>query len=275
MTRSWLPRRDSLLERSGEAWKPPRFQAPSSLWARLAARARRCLDLQAASIWNDLRVLLPTCEGTLLDVGCGAQPYRPLLPQAVRYKAIDTADAESHFGYQVPDTTYFEGDCWPVADASVETILATETLEHVLNPTKFLSEARRCLAPEGRLILTVPFAARWHFIPHDYWRFTPSGLRHVLNDAGFHHVAVYARGNELTVLCYKATTLVLAWILGRSDQPLVSVLQKSVGVLCIPLLFLAALIGQLSLRCSRGGDDCLGYTVVASPHRIASGESRR
>ena len=254
---NWLPRRDNLIDRQGEAWRPPLFTATNSVRGRCVAVLRRFLDLQAASIWNDLAVLLPSCGGSLLDVGCGAQPYRSLVPRDVKYAGIDTADAQQHFGYQVADTTYFPGETWPVADASVSNVLATETLEHVSRPERFLTEARRCLSPGGRLLLTVPFAARWHFIPHDYWRFTPSGLRQLLTEAGFAEIAVYARGNELTVACYKVVTLLLAWLFGTGGF-----VRRIISLLLSPLIVLLACIGQLSLR-SRGGDDCLGYTVVA------------
>jgi len=106
-----------------------------------------------------------------------AQPYRPLLPPGARYRAIDVAVAGEAFGYDLPDTEYFEGDRWPVDDTSIDVVLATETLEHVPEPKVFLAEARRVLRPGGRIVLTVPFAARWHYIPHDYWRYTPSSLR--------------------------------------------------------------------------------------------------
>ena len=62
--------------------------------ARLEAAARRFLDLQAGSIWNDLVVLLPQSRGMVSTSGCGAQPYRHLLPPGATYKAIDYAGAE-------------------------------------------------------------------------------------------------------------------------------------------------------------------------------------
>ncbi len=259
---NWLPRRDNMIDRQSETWRPPLFTATNSVRGRWMAALRRFLDLQAASIWNDLAVLLPTCHSSLLDVGCGAQPYRPLMPSEIAYSAIDTADAQSHFGYQVADTTYFTGEAWPVAEGSVENVLATETLEHVSRPEQFLAEARRCLLPGGRLMLTVPFAARWHFIPHDYWRFTPSGLRQLLTESGFCEIAVYARGNELTVACYKTVTMLLAWLFGKGSASIGSAVRRAVALVLSPLIVLLACVGQLSLR-SRGGDDCLGYTVVA------------
>jgi SAM-dependent methyltransferase len=246
--------------RDSERWQPPAFRPPRTAWDRLLAAARRSLDLQAASCWNDLKVELPHAHGDILDVGAGAQPYRQLFPPDARYKAIDIAAAGEQFGYQVPDTTYFEGDIWPVADASVDVVLATETLEHVLEPEKFLEQARRVLRPEGQLLLTVPFAARWHYIPHDYWRYTPSSLKHLLEGAGFGEVAVYARGNEATVAAYKAMALPLAELFPPDGGfgP-----RRLLAFLSLPLVAIAAAIGHASLR-GEGGVDCLGWTVTAS-----------
>lgn len=258
-----LPHRDNLLERQGETWRPPNFQSASSGWEKLLAAARRFLDLQAASIWRDLTLLLSRCEGVTLDVGCGAQPYRSLLPPSVTYVGIDTADAQSRFGYDVADTIYFQGDTWPVDSDSVDTVLATETLEHVARPEQFLAEARRVLKREGWLVLTVPFAARWHYIPHDYWRFTPSGLRIALTAAGFNVPVVYARGNEVTVACYKVMALILMLLLGEVRRVPLRVASRILGGLLTPLLIFLGVIGQASLR-ARGGNDSLGYTVVVS-----------
>ena len=61
------------------------------------------------------------------------------------------------------------------------------------------SSSTRRIGPCRRaagLILTVPFAARWHFVPHDYWRYTPASLDHLLRKAGFSDVGVYARGQR-------------------------------------------------------------------------------
>jgi SAM-dependent methyltransferase len=222
---------------------------------------RRGFDLQAASIWRHLAVELRGVEGTVLDVGCGAQPYRRLLPRNASYIGIDIERAEEDFGYVVPDTTYFEGDEWPVESASVDIVLCTEALEHVLEPLKFLSEAHRCLRPGGRLLMTVPLAARWHFVPYDYWRFTPSGLQHLLQRSGFTDIAVYARGNAGTVAAYKVMALFLPLLLPQS-RGLTPQLVRLLALPSIPIVALAALVGRLTLL-GRGGDDCLGYTVFA------------
>jgi SAM-dependent methyltransferase len=251
--------RENFALRTSERWQPPAFRPPRTRWDRLVAAGRRLLDLQAASAWHDLKLELAGADGDVLDVGAGAQPYRPLLPASARYQAIDVAVAGEAFGYDLPDTEYFEGDRWPVEDASVDVVLATETLEHVPEPAVFLDEARRVMRPGGRIVLTVPFAARWHYIPHDYWRYTPSSLRNLLEAAGFGDVVVHSRGNEVTVACYKLMALVLPSLFPPEGGITPS---RVAAILALPLVAVLALVAHASMR-GDGGVDCLGWTATA------------
>ena len=104
-------------------WKPPRrpgarssFAATNTRFSRFLAAVRRFFDIQAGSAWRDLSAVLPSLQGTVLDVGCGAQPFRSLVNPQATYLGIDTDAAKAHFGYEMPNTTYFSGDVWPVAD---------------------------------------------------------------------------------------------------------------------------------------------------------------
>lgn len=123
-----LARRNEAL-RNDEHWAPPPFADLTTLRGKLISRIRRVLDLQAASIWRDLKSPLSEATGTVLDVGAGAQPYRPLINPDATYGAIDIADARERFGYDMPGTVYFSGNDWPVADHTIDVLLATETLE--------------------------------------------------------------------------------------------------------------------------------------------------
>jgi SAM-dependent methyltransferase len=256
-------RRLNMVNRQRETWRPLLFRASTSFSSRLIFALRRFFDLQTASIWRDLAAELPEVRGTVVDVGCGAQPYRALLPGDVDYIVIDTADAESHFGYAVPGTRYFEGPIWPLADGSVNYVLCTETMEHVLDVPAFLHQAARCLIPGGKILVTVPFSARWHYIPHDYWRFTPSSLSQLFNSAGFYDIAVYARGNAVTVASYKTIALILLLLMPQAKPPLAAFTLRLLSVPFVPLFLILAVIGQISLL-GQGGDDCLGYTLVAT-----------
>ncbi len=257
-----LPRRRNQLDRTTESCRPPLFTPVRTRYDRWFAAARRFVDLQAGSVWNDLSQLLPERRGFVLDAGCGAQPYRPLVNPEATYQGIDQADAARHIGYYMPDTTYYEGDRWPVPDASVDVVVTTETLEHVPDPPVYLSQAFRCLKPGGILILTVPFAARWHFIPNDYWRFTPSGLQRLLSTTGFTGIEVFARGNVVTVACYKVMALFLRLVMPQTETAWKSIVLRASGILVLPFLILLAVIAKVSLALD-GGDDCLGYTVIA------------
>lgn len=247
-----------------EPWRPPPLTslAGATGTERLYAAARRFFDLQAGSIWRDLSQLLPQFTGIVLDVGCGAQPYRNLLPADAQYVGLDTADAEKHFGYAAADIIHFEGGAWPLADASVDVVLCTETLEHVFDTTGFLAEMARVLRPGGQVILTVSFAARYHFIPHDYWRFTPACLDRLFCGANLTPVIVYARGNAVTVACYKVMALILPLLFSNAPPASSRLLRPLAGAALLPLLTLLAVIANLSLHLP-GGNDCLGYTVLA------------
>jgi SAM-dependent methyltransferase len=253
--------KENLAKRQGERWKPPIFEPLVGRRAHMMAALRRFFDLQAGSLWIDLAPVLSRATGTVVDVGCGAQPYRELFGAGTRYVGLDTERASDNFGYDVPDVLPIgEDGHWPVADGEADLVLATETLEHVPDPDAFLAQARRILRPGGELLLTVPFAARWHYIPHDYWRFTPTSLRMLLERAGFEQVVVTGRGNERTVACYKVLALLLPLVLPQDETGTPRL--RPAGLVLMPLILALTVIAQLSLR-GPSGDDYLGLTVRA------------
>jgi SAM-dependent methyltransferase len=259
----WSLPREDLSRREREGFRPPAHERAVGPVAQLKAALRRFADLQFGSIWRDLAALLPRVEGTLADVGCGAQPFRDLLAPAVHYIGVDIAAAEVQFGYRSADTRYFDGAVLPLEDGEADAVLCTETLEHVLEPQVLLTELARVLVPRGQLILTVPFAARWHFVPHDYWRYTPSGLAHLLAAAGFGEVRIYARGGALAVAGYKVLGYVLLLLSGQGRGALAALPGQALGACLLPLAALSAVLGNLGLRFPGSAEDTLGYTVLA------------
>ncbi len=259
---SSIHERKNLLHVEKEHWKPPVYSSDGGPVQRLKIHLFRFLDLQSGTIWSDLSKILPGVRGAVLDVGCGIQPFRHMFSPEVRYTGVDTVDSKAHFGYEAPDTLYYSGDIWPVSNQSADFILCTETLEHIPEPSVFLGEALRALKPGGRILLTVPFAARWHFIPYDYWRYTPSGLDRLLQKAGFTRTQVFARGNQMTVACYKIMAFLFALLLPVHPSIFVRGVSRFLGFLSLPLLFVTALAANLT-RGIDGSVDCLGYTVLS------------
>lgn len=137
--------------------------------------------LSFLTAWLENRAKL-AARGRLLDYGSGGQPYRALFEPIVgTYVTADVAT----YGTLAPDVLIEPNAAVPFDDGSFDTILSSQTLEHVSDPGFYIGECARLLAPGGRLILTAPMQWRHHEVPYDYFRFTRYGLTRLLEDRGF------------------------------------------------------------------------------------------
>jgi SAM-dependent methyltransferase len=68
----------------------------------------------------------------------------------------------------------------PQKDASVGTVLALSTFEHVQRFWRGFDEVSRVLRPDGVFVVATPFYFHVHAYPNDYWRFTPEALDFLL-----------------------------------------------------------------------------------------------
>jgi SAM-dependent methyltransferase len=147
-----------------------------------------------AAIVQAVRDVLPGLRGTVLDVGCGHMPYRPLLlsppGNATQYLGMDLG---VNLYQNQPDITW-DGKSIPLPDESVDSALATEVLEHCPDPARVLAEIRRVLKPGGVLLVTVPFLWPLHDVPYDEYRYTPFALERLLREAGYEDICVTALG---------------------------------------------------------------------------------
>lgn len=127
-------------------------------------------------------VALNEARGVMLDYGCGGQPYKNFfMPQLSRYIGADVSAAD---GISL-DIEIEPGQILPLATASIDTLLSTQTLEHLEDIEFYISECARLVRSEGVLILTAPMQWRHHEVPYDYWRFTKYGLISLLERHGF------------------------------------------------------------------------------------------
>ena len=69
-----------------------------------------------------------------------------------------------------------------IRDSSIGTVLLLDTMEHVEDPRAAIAELRRCMKPNGILLLTSHFYFPKHAYPYDYWRFTSDGILALLKD---------------------------------------------------------------------------------------------
>ena len=68
----------------------------------------------------------------------------------------------------------------PQKDASVGTVIAMSTFEHVRRFWLGFDEIHRVLRPDGVFVVASPFYFHVHAYPNDYWRFTPEALDFLL-----------------------------------------------------------------------------------------------
>jgi SAM-dependent methyltransferase len=134
---------------------------------------------------------------TVLDLGAGDAPYRELFG----HTSYMTSDWEKsvHAGGRRADIVA-SAAALPIESSSIGIVLCTQVLEHVADPGEVLHECLRVLEPHGRLALTVPLVWQLHELPHDYYRYTPAGIEHLLSQAGFVDIEIRARNDSFTTL---------------------------------------------------------------------------
>jgi SAM-dependent methyltransferase len=95
--------------------------------------------------------------------------------------------------------------CAPIADPGrFDVVICEQVLEHVVDPWRAAANLRELTAPGGRVIVSTPFLIKVHelapFALYDYWRFTPRGLRTLMESAGLTVDAVDTWGNRGCVI---------------------------------------------------------------------------
>jgi len=154
------------------------------------------ISLSLLHAWLE-REALPHAKGVLLDYGCGGQPYKQFFKDRVtRYISADVAAAEG----TVLDIELSPNQHLPLPDESVDTILSTQTLEHIRDVGFYLGECARLLKSKGVLILTAPMQWRHHEVPYDFLRFTRYGLMDLLESNGFVTKSITACGGVYALI---------------------------------------------------------------------------
>ncbi|MCX7858349.1 MAG: methyltransferase domain-containing protein [Deltaproteobacteria bacterium] len=141
-----------------------------------------------SGFWNRFRIdkairqVAPRAHGVLLDVGCGIKPYQKAFqPYVKHYIGLEYSPKTVYRGHKAD----IFGDAMnlPFADASIDTILCTEVLEHLPRPWEAIAEFYRVLRPNGILIITAPFFFPIHD-KLDFFRYTPKGISSLMKQNG-------------------------------------------------------------------------------------------
>jgi SAM-dependent methyltransferase len=140
-------------------------------------------------------------RGTIYDLGCGEASYKDWFLQfSERYVGVDWSDS---FHNIKADIVANLNEPLPIEDAVADTVLSFSVMEHLSEPQLMLKEAFRILKPGGGLILQVPWQWWIHEAPYDFFRYTPYGLRLLLERAGFTEIDVQPQAGFFTMITMK------------------------------------------------------------------------
>ena len=194
------------------------------------------------ALYDKLYEYAPHLLGRVLDFGCGTRPYRALLTSATEYIGLEYDSPENRMHKRAD--IYYNGETIPLDDASIDSVLSTQTLEHVPNPDRIVSEWARIIRPEGQLLLTMPFMWPEHEMPYDFQRYTTNGLRNILEKNGFEILSQ----ERLRCDCRAPAQLFLAWLYDilKFGAQRTSVQLLLAAFLCAPVSLAATALSKIT-----------------------------
>ena len=145
------------------------------------------------------RELPRVARGRLIDLGCGKAPlygvYRGHVDSVVCVDWPQSVHTSPYLDHEVDLSQPL-----PFPDASFETVLLSDVLEHLPSPEHLWQEIARILSPGGRLLLNVPFMYGIHEAPQDYARYTEFALHRFAVQVGMELEHIQPVGGSLHVL---------------------------------------------------------------------------
>lgn len=106
----------------------------------------------------------------VLDLGCGNGSLSYLIAQQ-GYEVVGVEESESGFELarlNFPDCQFIQASIYDLPytklENSFDIVVSSEVIEHLLYPRELVKAAKKCLKPNGRLILTTPYHGYFKFL---------------------------------------------------------------------------------------------------------------
>jgi len=156
--------------------------------------------LEIESISRGLSEAREYFRGRVLDLGCGNQPYARLAGRGnLQYLGVDLSLEHSPLPDVCADSLRL-----PFRDSTFDTILSTQVIEHVADPSEMMKEIGRVLKPFGHVIMTAPQAWPLHEEPRDFFRYTRYGLQILAQRCDLEILYIRERGGGILALAQLA-----------------------------------------------------------------------
>jgi len=183
----------------------------------------RRLDPFEAAIQDFVRDVARTTKpgAAVLDAGAGECRFKPLF-QHSRYFGVDFAQGDPQWDYSKVDVIARLEEL-PFADTTFDRVLSIVVLEHTPEPAQVIDEFRRVLKHAGTVHVVVPHMWEEHQKPHDFFRYTSSGIRYLMENAGLRVTRVEPIGGFF-------------WQLGRRLMGVMAFVQQGWRWILFPVL---------------------------------------
>jgi SAM-dependent methyltransferase len=174
---------------------------------------------------------IPHYKGIMLDLGCADKPFESFFKQYVdEYIGVDWSNTIHNSKADIVSDLNKKIN---LEDNYADTIVSLNVLEHLCEPQVFLNECYRLLKDDGTLILHIPFQWWIHEQPYDYFRYTPYGLKYMLNKSGFTDIQVQPTSGFYTTIFMKINYFTLRLIHGSKLK------QKFITLLLNPFWYIS------------------------------------
>lgn len=197
----------------------------------------------------------PYYKGKMYDLGCGEAPFKAFFEQYCdEYVGVDWAGS---YHDTRADIAADLNKVLPIEDAQADSLVSISVMEHLSEPQTMLNESYRILKPGGHMVMQVPWQWMVHEAPYDFYRYSPYGLKHMFEKAGFQDVQVEPEGGFFSMwflkICYFLRRLV------KGPKPL----KILILILLAPFMILFQALGFLLDKIDNNPSlEALGYYVV-------------
>lgn len=137
------------------------------------------------------------CKGDVLDVG-GWDFYLTAKKKNIPFHTWTTLECDPekvlHLAEERFRCVLGDGCDMEFSNASFDTVLNIQVLEHVMHPLDMVSEMARVLKPGGHVILLIPQTGYMHMAPHHYYNFTRFWIEQAMREAGLEIIEITPLG---------------------------------------------------------------------------------
>jgi SAM-dependent methyltransferase len=174
-------------------------------------------------------------RGVVVDVGCADGAIKAVLSAATDYIGLDYPATADRLYFTRP-AIYADAASLPLQDASCDTLMLLDVVEHLAAPEAAMAEAHRVLRPGGCALITIPFAYPLHDQPHDYQRYTHHGLSHRLHAVGFREVRIEEVGDAIAAAASNLAIAIAQGALDAGSQRRWRLIALPLAPIMVPLI---------------------------------------